>query len=123
GVRSEARIGKIAQLVGRKIEYRNRLPIVRLSRTEAVVEQRQIFAVGAEHGRNRKAVGALWFAGNWFEQRLAGRKRNLFLRFLRGKLRSQRADEQTNEYQGKEAAEVHDTPHRDGTEDDGERRP
>ena len=58
GLVAEARIGKFGDLIGVEIQHGDRLLRARLLRAVAVVQQRGVVAIGAEHHRRGEAVGA-----------------------------------------------------------------
>ena len=79
GIEAEARVRKVAQLVGRQVQQGNRLLKVGICTAVAVVQDGQISSVRTQRYRGWKAVGALRATGYRNVQGFAGRQRD-FLR-------------------------------------------
>ena len=74
GVLGKPCVGEIRDLIGAEIEDRNGLVPQSFLRPMAIIEERGVMSVGAEHHRHWKTVGAANVSGRWDCELLAGRQ-------------------------------------------------
>ena len=74
GVLGKPCIGETRDLIGVEIEDRDGLVPQSFLRPMAIIEERGVMSVGAEHHRHWKTVGAANVSGRWDCELLAGRQ-------------------------------------------------